>query len=50
MQLKTPLELSKLSRDDFINYIDKLHENLLRYQLLIDAVSDTIKSKNRNHK
>ncbi len=40
MKLKEPIELSKLTKNQTYEYIDKLHAILLKYQIIIDiAVS-----------
>lgn len=36
MKLLTPIDLSKLSKDELYNYIDKLHRTLSDYQIAID--------------
>ena len=49
MKLKKPTELIKMTQEEYIDYIDKLHNAILNYQLLIDFVESTVSSKNQNH-
>lgn len=37
-KLKSPLELGKMERDEFIQYIDKIHNIIKNYQVVFDIV------------
>jgi hypothetical protein len=46
--LKNPLELRDMTNDELINYIDRLHNDILSYQLVFDQVARADKHIARN--